>query len=93
MDAPASSLRGGDRELAPVPTAGIPFVVIAAALAVQAIVQSRLRSHYDSRCASCSTTLSPSAPARGFALHRLGGSEYVRWPNCGRWSSVDPVAK
>ena len=75
------------------PKALIPVVVIAAVLVVQFFVQRYMLTRYDYQCGRCGATFSPTALSLVLAPHRLGGSKYMRCPQCGRYSWVAPVPK
>ena len=75
------------------PTGVIPVVVIAAAFVVQYFVQRNVLMRYDYQCGRCGATFSPTAVSLALAPHRIGGSKYMRCPQCGRRSWVAPVPK
>jgi DNA-directed RNA polymerase subunit RPC12/RpoP len=84
----------GQGEEAHVPPSVIVLVVIVpAVVAVQFFAQRNMLTRYDYQCGRCGATFSPTALSLTLAPHRIGGSKYMRCPQCGMRSWVTPVPK
>jgi DNA-directed RNA polymerase subunit RPC12/RpoP len=80
LDPYAEHLSPNDCE---VDTALISIVIIGGVFLVQIFVQRGISARYDWQCANCGQSFSAAPTATVVAPHRLGGSKYLKCPNCG----------
>jgi len=71
----------------------VPVVVVVLGFAVNLLIQRNLMSRYDYRCDRCAAIFSLTPARAAVVPHRMGGTKYVRCPNCGRLSWAAPVPK